>query len=569
IGDNFSLSRKTPVYVRESGFFFRTYRSSLDDTVYPFALYLPESVDNSQAGWPLVLSLHGAWSNHANNMKRLLGIGNRPGEPDELAFCSLPTLPELPRVPGIIVCPCGRGTMSYHGPGAADVLEVMDLVREKYPVDPGRITVTGLSMGGNGVWEMALHHYPDLFAAVVPVCPFADIENWLLFKIMMPENMKNLRFLERAYKQNQVINCVENALAFPVHIFHSTDDPVVPVKHSEEMFTALEKAGVKVDFTRFDLVEHNSWDPAYYQNKTLRRLFEAKRERPAEEITFTTCRYEYSRYDWVEIERFEEYGEYARVQASWDSGKARFDIETENVARLNLYPQGLPGVGPGDRVKIKGVSDIVLTVKTPVKGPVKLALEGDRIRIAEDRPKAKPVKKKGLEGPIFEVLSSRVILVYGATGGSDEGDLLLEEALRFANWGELPDVHFMIKPDSLVTAGDIETSHLVLFGDNASNSLIGRINSEAPVRFTGKKIVAGRERFAKDEVAFKCVFPNPLNPDKLVLVNFAETWDYSREWFYLAAFKQLPDYFIYRRGSDLPFGAKVLKAGYFNEDWSW
>ncbi len=130
-------SRDVPVYVRQSGMHFRTYRSRIDEAVYPYALYLPEGVGDPGRKWPLVVSLHGAWSNHANNLRRLFGIGNRPGEPDEMVLTSLPIWPELPKVEGIVLCPWGRGTMSYHGPGAQDVLEVLERVREYLPGRPG------------------------------------------------------------------------------------------------------------------------------------------------------------------------------------------------------------------------------------------------------------------------------------------------------------------------------------------------------------------------------------------------------------------------------------------------
>ncbi|HUU28213.1 MAG TPA: prolyl oligopeptidase family serine peptidase [archaeon] len=567
IGEDCSLSQRVFVFIREWGMFFRTYRSTLDDAVYPFALYHPEGVEKvKNTGWPLVLSLHGAWSNYANNLKRLFGIGNRPGEPDELAFCSLPIWPELPQAPGIVVCPWGRGTMGYHGPGARDVLDVLEIVRENYPVDPERITVTGLSMGGNGTWEMVLRH-PDLFAAAVPVCPFSDIENWDLFQELRPENSNKYPFLKKTLAQNQIANWADNTIHIPVQIYHGNDDPSVPVSHSEQMLSALQNAGAMVLLTRFDNVGHNAWDPTYKEGRTLHRLFEAYRRKPEREITFTTCRYENDRYDWLQIERFERYGDYAKIKALWNKGADEVVLKTENVSRLNLYLQSLPGVRPGTKVKISGgQSDKGIFMSVPDQGPMRLEIKKGRISAAPGPAPGGPVKRKGLEGPIYEALSSRVILVYGTIA---EGVSTLEQTLRFACWGELPDVHFMIKPDSLVTAQDIKTSHLVLFGDERTNSLVARINPKSPVRFDGRLIVAGKESFPREEVAFKCVFPNPLNPDKLVLVNFEEEWDYSVPWFYLAAFKQLPDYIIYRRGADRPFKSEVLKAGFFNEEWSW
>lgn len=37
--------------------------SSVDDTDQPYAIYIPENFDESKS-WPLVVFLHGAWSNH-------------------------------------------------------------------------------------------------------------------------------------------------------------------------------------------------------------------------------------------------------------------------------------------------------------------------------------------------------------------------------------------------------------------------------------------------------------------------------------------------------------------------
>ncbi len=568
IGESVLLSRPVFIYVRDNGMFFRTYRSNLDDSVYPYALYLPEGSPGSSSGWPLVVSLHGAYSNHANNMKRLFGIGNRAGEPDELAFFTLPVWPELPRIPGIVVCPWGRGTMSYHGPGARDVLDVIRLVRENHPVDPERISITGLSMGGNGTWETALRH-PDLFAAAVPVCPPIDFDLDGPVKEALLGKKEKFPYIEKILARNQITNWAANARSFPVHIHHGNDDPGVPISHSEKMVAALEAVGIKAPLTRYDNVGHNAWDPAYKNCQTLIKLLGARREKPDEEFSFTTCRYENARYDWIEIERFEKYGDYATVEARFESNPPGISLKTSNVAVICLDLLHLPEVKPGSRIEITaGSGKGGINVAVPKAGPVRLAVQGTGFSLLTPSPglKGAPVKRKGLEGPIYQSISDRVILVYG-TGGSDNSDL--QQALRFADWGELPDVHFIIKPDSEVTESDIMGSHLVLFGDERSNKLIGRINMMSPVRFDGDRVVAGGDRYPKDNVSFKCVFPNPLNPERLVLLNFAEEWDYSNMWSFQGIIKNLPDYFIYRRGASQPFGSEVLKAGFFNENWNW
>lgn len=355
------------------------------------------------------------------------------------------------------------------------MLDVIRLVRENHPVDPERISITGLSMGGNGTWEMALRH-PDLFAAAVPVCPPIDFDLDGPVKEVLLGKKEKFPYIEKILARNQITNWAANARSFPVHIHHGNDDPVVPISHSEKMVAALEAVGIKAPLTRYDNVGHNAWDPAYKNCQTLIKLLGARREKPDREFFFTTCCYENARYDWIEIERFEKYGDYATVEARFESNPPGISLKTSNVAVICLDLLHLPGVKPGSMIEITaGSGKGGINVAVPKAGPVRLAVQGTEFSLLTPSPSLKgaPVKRKSLEGPIYQSVSDRVILVYG-TGGSDNSDL--QQALRFADWGELPDVHFIIKPDSEVTESDIMESHLVLFGDERSNKLIGRIN---------------------------------------------------------------------------------------------
>jgi pimeloyl-ACP methyl ester carboxylesterase len=562
-----SLSRPVFFYVRSHGMFFRTYRSRIDDTIYPYALYLPKKIKSASGSWPMVLSLHGAWSNYANNLKRLLGIGNRPGEPDELAFVSLPVWPELPEVDGIIVCPWGRGTLGYHGPGEQDVLDVVELVMKEYPVDPERVSVTGLSMGGNGTWEMALHH-ADMFTAAVPVCGAGHF-NFISAYNFTDEDRKKHPFLDQLHEQNSITNYGLNGLPLKIRVHHGTDDPTVPFEHSEKMLEVLAQAGIEAPFFTYDNVGHNAWDPAYKDAETLKWLLSQHRERPSREITLVAGRYHDARYQWLEVTRFTKYGKRATVRARYDDSASTISLETENVSRLELDLAQLPGLSPGKSVKlISPTGKRLLSLNVPEQGRASLEIKRGRVKQAGGKAENKnPLKRKNLEGPIYEAFSDRVVLVYGTKGsGAQE---TYEQLKKFADWGELPDVHFIIKPDTGVSEEDIQNSHLVLFGDPENNALLARINDKSPVRFRKGEIIADKDRFPASETAFKCVFPNPLNPDRLVLWNYAEEWDYTSFLFYLDCFEWLPDYFIYRRGANLPSAAEILKAGFFDSNWQW
>src|SRR5207302_1013623 len=48
-------------------------------------------------------------------------------------------------------------------------MAILDAVQNEFRTDPRRTYLTGISVGGHGVWQLAAG-YPDRWAAIVPVC---------------------------------------------------------------------------------------------------------------------------------------------------------------------------------------------------------------------------------------------------------------------------------------------------------------------------------------------------------------------------------------------------------------
>ncbi len=140
-------------YRAATGMMVKAYRADWDGTLQPYALYVPRDYKPGRpGGWPLIVALHGAYSDHRHNLRRVFGLDNRPREND--AEASRNELP-LPDVPALVVSPFGRGElMGYDGLGGDDVMRVIADVRRAYDVDPDRISLTGLSMGGGGTWQI-------------------------------------------------------------------------------------------------------------------------------------------------------------------------------------------------------------------------------------------------------------------------------------------------------------------------------------------------------------------------------------------------------------------------------
>jgi len=180
-----------------------------------YLLYLPEGYESSTRQWPLVLFLHGA-AETGENIEKLRNAG-------------LPKVLEKKHdFPFVVVSPQSR-----RGGWNADALNaLLDEVMTQYKIDPERVYVTGLSMGGFGTWELGCT-YPERFAAIAPICGGGS-----------PSRAKELKNVA-------------------VWAFHGAKDRVVPVARTEAMINALKEAGCQPKLTIYPEAGHDSWTETY------------------------------------------------------------------------------------------------------------------------------------------------------------------------------------------------------------------------------------------------------------------------------------------------------------------
>ncbi len=118
---------------------------------------------------------------------------------------------------------------------------IAELIRDSR-VDPSRVYVGGLSMGGYGTLDL-ISRRPEWFAAAMPVCGGIDIARAKYF------------------------------VNVPLWIFHGAKDPVVPVKLSRELVSALEKAGAKPKYTEYPEGGHDVWNAAIREKGLMEWMF--------------------------------------------------------------------------------------------------------------------------------------------------------------------------------------------------------------------------------------------------------------------------------------------------------
>lgn len=177
-----------------------------------YLLYLPIDYSNNNDSFPLIIYLHGI-SHRGDDLNILKGYG-------------LPNLIAKGRnFNFIIASPQCPANASWSKVNWFD-----DLYRDlcvKYRIDKHRIYVTGMSMGGYGTWQVAMD-YPDMFAAIVPLCGGCND----------PANICRLKDL-------------------PIWAFHGSADSAVFVSETERLVTRLKKCDGNIKYTRLENEGHN------------------------------------------------------------------------------------------------------------------------------------------------------------------------------------------------------------------------------------------------------------------------------------------------------------------------
>ena len=132
-----------------------------------------------------------------------------------------------------------------------EVMELVHLFLERPDVDPDRVYIYGMSMGGIGAFDAVARH-PDIFAAAVPIC--GDIN---------PERLGRFE-----------------GVSFS--LYHGDSDPAVPVSGSRDAYRALKAAGADVRYHEFPGCGHVCWWKAFEMPDFMEWLFsKSKAKAPA------------------------------------------------------------------------------------------------------------------------------------------------------------------------------------------------------------------------------------------------------------------------------------------------
>ena len=576
-----SLATGEAPWESKLGLVVRGYVSKIDGSAQPYGLVIPPTFSSTGGRrHRLDVWFHG----RGENLSELNFLDERRSQagtftPDDT----------------IVLHPYGRYCNGSKFAGEVDALEAIDSVSRRYRVDDDRVSVRGFSLGGASAWHFAVH-YSDRWFAANPGAGFAETPRFL--DVFQKEKLTPTPIEQALWNLYDCDKVAVNLLQVPTIAYSGELDN--QKQAADVMAEALLRKGVELTHIIGPGTKHQYHPESRREvERRMADLARLGRDRTPTEVHFATYTLRYPKMNWITIEGLAEHWAAARIDASIETGdrgpldrsggypgsanqgptplRHRIKVDTHGVTAFSInFPAG---TAPFDPLPWGGIS---LTIDNkPLTGlPLPrsdrswlahFTRKGGAWSIATEGPSGL-VKRSGLQGPIDDAFMDSFLIVR-PTGTA--------RSPAFAAWqsGEMTRAiehwrrHFRgearVKDDTDVTADDVARSNLVLWGDDRSNVVLGRIAGKLPIGWREDQVVVGDRSFAAADHAPIAIYPNPENPGRYVVLNSGFTY---REYDYLNNARQvpkLPDWAIVdlKTPPDSRYPGKVVAADFFGEAW--
>ena len=203
----------------------------IGESFFNYLIYLPKDYDGIKK-YPLIVYLHGAGERaYCDEDIKLLKKFGPPKVCDEKDYEAIIVSPQVKRP---------WAWTSYPQQIKDFILEIS----KKYAVNEKAISITGVSMGCFGMYQVMMD-YPWLFCAAVAVCGGGT--DW---------------------RSNEIKD-------IPLKIYHGEEDYSVSNVYAKEMYSKLIFYGAKnVELTIIPKMGHNIWDKVYEEYDALSWLLQ-------------------------------------------------------------------------------------------------------------------------------------------------------------------------------------------------------------------------------------------------------------------------------------------------------
>ena len=558
------LGQNDAPWTRETGLVVRGFVSDLDGSVQPYGLVIPESYDfESGPAMAVDLWFHG----RGETLSELNFIQQRQSKagvfkPDG----------------AIVVHPYGRYSNANKFAGEVDILEALRATQNEYRVDADRIAVRGFSMGGASTWQLAVH-YPGRWVAANPGAGFSETPDFL--QTFQQQTLSPYWWEKKLWRWYDATEWASNLRHCPTIAYSGELDR--QKQAADIMELALKRHELELIHLVGPKTQHK-YEPntAIDVESRVRKLSELGKERVPRQIDFTTYTLRYPSLAWVTIDGLYEHWEPGVFQAQITDDSILIRASGIKSFSLNFKPGEFPFRRLPDVLISSDQADGGAEASFVGSDLSEYPLQTDRSWTArfeevdgswQQVPRHKGLcKRPGLQGPIDDAFMGSFLFVR-PTGHSlypqvrRWADAELERAVE--HWRRHFRGHVRIKDDAEVTEEDIQSHHLILWGDPDANSIWSRIRSDLPIQLTDGRWTVGDRSYDARQHAPVMIYPNPLNPERYVVTNSSFTF---RDFAYLNNARQvpmLPDWAMF--DLTVPAGnvwaGRVVAADFFDEQW--
>jgi acetyl esterase/lipase len=522
------------------------YVTSNDHTAQPYYLYLPRDFDATRK-WPLLVFLHG----YVPSTSIL--------DPWVLSEDSFAT---AERHGFVFLTVYGRRNTDFQGVGELDVEEAIREVSELYPIDPDRIHLTGVSMGGAGCYYIGLRR-PGRFASFTALGGQTDMHTWWpLILRNWPTSRDDIPPFRRwLVEWDNPVDLVMNARNQRFFVLHGERDPLVSSNQSRQFVSLAKAQGIEVHHYEVPGAGHyiywesEIFEQAWSWQKAFRRQPSPRR------ITYKTFSLEYDRAFWCRIGDFLRWGVPATIDISVSEDGTTLTAKTENIRCFAIDPAQAPLAGK-DALKA-----VVNGVERPLRdtglGTLEIVCDATPVPEATWPPR----KRHGLSGPVEEVFDTPFVLVTGTAGIASQDQDLAAQVEKWADdWDRFADGRPPVLLDTQVTDAVIESRSLILFGTPETNSVLARLHDRLPLKIGRQRFeVAGRTYTGADLGLVMC-YPNPLNPKRYVVIYSGQL--YGEKCGINHKHDLLPDFLVFNtRRFNYDDTNEHEVAGFFDLNW--
>jgi hypothetical protein len=526
-------------WTKQTGTVVRGYLSKIDRTVQPYGLVIPASYKFEGAEkHRLDFWFHG----RGEVLSEVNFINDRTKHVGQIAPADT-----------IVLHPYGRYCNANKLAGEIDTLECLEAVQRQYRIDLDRVAVRGFSMGGAACWQFAVH-YPDLWFAANPGAGFSETPEFL--KFFQKETLNPTVYEQKLWRMYDCPGYAANLAHLPTIAYSGDMD--IQKQAADIMALAFEREGMKLLHIIGPMTGHKIHPDSLQEIEAKLAEWAAKGlDRAPKKLQLVTFTLKYNRMHWLTIDGMKEHWEEARVKV--EPIGDRLAVVTKNVSALTIRP-------PADlprKVQIDGgaVLDLPADGSFVLSGTEWSPGHATGLR-----------KKQGLQGPIDDALMDSFIFVKPSGACRSEAtDKWVREELEHAvtHWRRQMRGDALVKLDNEVTADDIASSNLVLWGDSQANTFLAKVADKLPIRWTNAALKVGDRSYDASCHVPVAVYPNPLNPEKYLVLNSSFTY---REYDYLNNARQvpkLPDWAVIdvRTPTNGRYPGKIVDADFFNERW--